>query len=90
MLHYLLTRYPCKIVVTAPTTNQLYDALMSELKSWIKQLPDSLQALLEVKAERVPLRRISCTPQCSGRDHNARFTTTRVAAMNRPSGETWG
>ena len=23
MLHYLLTRYPSKIVVTAPTTNQL-------------------------------------------------------------------
>ena len=56
MLHYLLTRYPCKIVVTAPTTNQLYDALMSELKSWIKQLPDSLQELLEVKAERVELK----------------------------------
>ena len=56
MLHYLLTRYPCKIVVTAPTTNQLYDALFSELKSQIKQLPDTLQQLLEVKAERVELR----------------------------------
>lgn len=56
MLHYLLTRYPSKIVVTAPTTNQLYDALMAELKSWIKQCPQMLQDLLEVKAERVELK----------------------------------
>ena len=56
MLHYVLTRYPCKVVVTAPTSSQLYDALMAELKRWIKALPAPLRELLEVKSDRVELR----------------------------------
>ena len=32
MLWFLLTRYPVKVVVTAPTSAQLYDALFAELK----------------------------------------------------------
>lgn len=55
MLWYLLTRYPVKIVVTAPTSAQLYDALFAELKRWVKEMPLWAQALLEVKADRVEL-----------------------------------
>lgn len=56
MLWFLLFRYPCKVVVTAPTTAQLYDALFAELRRWINELPEVLRELLEVKADRVELR----------------------------------
>ena len=56
MLWYLLTRYPVKVVVTAPTSAQLYDALFAELKRWVKELPESVQQLLEVKQERIELK----------------------------------
>jgi hypothetical protein len=55
MLWYLLTRYPVKVVVTAPTSSQLYDALFAELKRWVKELPPPVQALLDVKQERIEL-----------------------------------
>ena len=42
MLWYLFLRFPVKIVVTAPTSSQLYDALFAELKRWVKQLPPML------------------------------------------------
>jgi len=55
MLWYLLLRYPCKVVVTAPTSSQLFDAMFAELKRWIGELPKELQELLNVKADRVEL-----------------------------------
>lgn len=56
MLWYMLTRYPVKVVVTAPTSSQLYDALFAELKRWVKELPDGVQQLLDVKQERIELK----------------------------------
>lgn len=56
MLWFLLTRYPVKVVVTAPTSAQLYDALFAELKRWIKELPPALSTLLEPKQERIELK----------------------------------
>ena len=56
MLWYLLTRYPVKVVVTAPTSSQLYDALFAELKRWVKELPPAVQELLDVKQERIELK----------------------------------
>ena len=52
---YFLTKHPCKIVLTAPTSSQLFDALFSEVKSWIRKLPEALQTLLEVTSDRVVL-----------------------------------
>lgn len=52
---FLLTRYPCKVVITAPTSAQLYDALFAEVKTLIKLLPVQLQELLNVKSDRVEL-----------------------------------
>jgi phage terminase large subunit len=52
---FLMTRYPCKIVITAPTSAQLFDALFAEIKTLTKALPDQLQQLLNVKADRVEL-----------------------------------
>lgn len=55
MLWFVIFRFPNKVVVTAPTTAQLYDALFAELKRWINELPEALRVLLEVKTDRVEL-----------------------------------
>lgn len=55
MLWFVLFRFPNKVVVTAPTTGQLFDALFAELKKWISELPETLQPLLNVKSDRVEL-----------------------------------
>ena len=55
MIWFLLFRYPCKVVVTAPTSAQLYDALFAELKRWINELPPALQSLVEAKTDRIEL-----------------------------------
>jgi phage terminase large subunit len=47
------TRAPFKVVVTAPSAPQLYDALFAEIKKWCNRLPPALAGLLEVKAERI-------------------------------------
>ena len=57
MLWFLLLRYPVKVVVTAPTSSQLFDAMFAELKRWINELPRELQELLNVKSDRVELVR---------------------------------
>ena len=56
MIWYILTRYPCKVIVTAPTSAQLFDALFAEVKRWIKDLPPTLQELLELKQDRIELK----------------------------------
>lgn len=56
MLWFLLTKNPCKVVVTAPTAPQLFDALFAELKRWTKELPPAIGELLEVKQERVEFK----------------------------------
>lgn len=56
MLHYFLTRYPVKVVVTAPTSAQLFDALYAELRRWVNELPDILKTLIEVKSDRIELK----------------------------------
>jgi phage terminase large subunit len=48
-------RFPNKVVVTAPTSGQLFDALFAELKRWIGELPKPVQGLLTVKSDRVEL-----------------------------------
>jgi len=53
MLWYFMTRSPVKVVVTAPTSSQLYDAMFAELKRWINAMPLPLQGLLTVKQERI-------------------------------------
>jgi hypothetical protein len=45
MLWYFMTRSPVKVVVTAPTSSQLYDAMFAELKRWINAMPAPLQSM---------------------------------------------
>ena len=56
MLWFLLTRYPVKIVVTAPTSGQLFDALFAEVKRRIKDMPEALRDLIDSTTERVVLK----------------------------------
>lgn len=50
---FICTRYTCKVVITAPTSSQLYDALFAELKAQMKKLPDYIYEMFEVKTDRV-------------------------------------
>jgi len=74
MTWFLATRFPAKIVVTAPTSNQLYDALFSELKATIKKLPNAVGKLFEVKSDRVEL--ISSKSEA--------FISARTSSKERP------
>jgi phage terminase large subunit len=55
MLWFLLLRFPNKVVVTAPTSGQLFDALFAELKRWTNELPAALKQAITVKSDRVEL-----------------------------------
>ncbi|MEN6642566.1 MAG: hypothetical protein ABFE08_08980 [Armatimonadia bacterium] len=53
---YITTRFPVKVVVTAPTSGQLFDALFAEIKRWMRILPPVLNDLFDIKAERIELK----------------------------------
>ena len=56
ILWFLTTRYPCKVVVTAPTASQLYDALFAEAKRRLKEMPEAVSKLLEATSDRIVLK----------------------------------
>jgi phage terminase large subunit len=56
IIWHILCKYPQKTAVTAPSANQLYDALWAELRSWIGRLPQAWQDLLDITSDRVALR----------------------------------
>lgn len=53
---FLLTRFPCRVVMTAPTLAQLESVLMGQIRSYIEKLPIALQDLLEVQNNKIFLR----------------------------------
>ncbi len=55
MLWFLLLRFPNKVVVTAPTSSQLFDAMYAECRRWVNELPKEIQQLLNVKSDRIEL-----------------------------------
>jgi phage terminase large subunit len=57
--HFLFTRYPAKIAVTAPSATQLFDALAAETKMWLKKAEATVPAftgLFEATSDRVFLK----------------------------------
>jgi hypothetical protein len=54
-LWWVATHYHAKVVVTAPTSAQLHDALLPETKSWLKQSPPGFRDLFNVKSDRIEL-----------------------------------
>jgi len=53
---YACTRINYKVVMTAPTSPQLFDALWSETKMYFRRLPAVLRELFEIKSERIELK----------------------------------
>ena len=74
VIWWLLTRYPAKVACTAPTSSQLGDVLWGELSLWHKRLPESFQALLDVKADKVEF-----TPDAKGS-----YAVARTARREQP------
>ena len=74
MLWFLLTRYPVKIVVTAPTSAQLFDALFAEVKRRMKDMPDALRELIDATSDRVVL---TASP-------TEAFISARTSSKERP------
>lgn len=52
MVHHQLFYFPQKTVVTAPTAQQLWDALWAEYRRWVNELPEAIRPVLEMKADR--------------------------------------
>jgi len=74
LIWFMLTRYPQKSVVTAPTAGQLFDALFSEVKRWVNALPPFLKDNLEVFSDRIVHKH---APESS-------FMSARTSSADRP------
>lgn len=74
LIWHMVTRFPQKSVVTAPTSAQLFDALYSETKAWINKLPPALKELFEVFSDRIVLKD---SPESS-------FISARTSSAERP------
>lgn len=74
ILHQMLTRFPQKTVVTAPTSGQLFDALASEVKHWMNKLPAGLTSLFNAKSDRIEL---AAAPESS-------FVAYRTSRQEQP------
>lgn len=55
ILWWLSCRLPCKIAVTANTSNQLSDILWSEIGKWHRNLPQGFKDLFEFKSDKINL-----------------------------------
>ena len=73
-VHKLVTTYPVKIVVTAPSYATLQSGLLPEIKSWVKRLPDWLQDLFDVTTNKIVLKS----------DPDAAFLEARTSSADRP------
>ena len=54
---HVLMRVPSKTVVTAPTSAQLFDACFAEMKNVAKRLRPPFDKLLEIKSDRIELKK---------------------------------
>lgn len=71
---WMLTRFPQKTVLTAPTAGQLFDALFAEIKHWINRLPEYLKENFDVFSDRIVLK---SAPESS-------FMSARTSSADRP------
>jgi phage terminase large subunit len=55
-LWFILTRYPSKCIMTAPSSAQLFDALFAELRGQVNNLPPFLKELLVVTTDKIALK----------------------------------
>jgi phage terminase large subunit len=74
LLWHACTRFPQKSVCTAPSADQLYDALWAELLMWLRRLPLGWQQLFHPTGDRLVLR--------SRPDES--FVTARTSRQEQP------
>ena len=74
LIWHMFTRYPQKSICTAPTQSQLFDALFSEIKRWINELPPFMREQVEVFSDRIELK---AAPESS-------FMSARTSSSERP------
>jgi len=74
IIWFLTTRYPAKVVVTAPTASQLFDALFAEVKRRHKQMPPAIGDLFETTSDRMVLKS----------NPSAVFCACKTASKERP------
>lgn len=74
IVHHNVCYFPQKTAVTAPTKQQLFDALYAETVSWFGKLPPTIRDLFEIKSESIHLR---AAPTES-------FTTFKTASPEKP------
>lgn len=74
LIWHMVTRFPQKAVVTAPTAGQLFDALFAEVKLWINRLPAPIRELFETTSEKITLK---AAPEAS-------FISARTSSADRP------
>lgn len=74
VIWHLITRYPQKVVCTAPTAPQLYDALFAEIKFWINKLPKFMRELFDITSDRIVLK---SSPEGS-------FVSARTSSKEKP------
>jgi phage terminase large subunit len=74
ILWYVLTRFPCKIPVTANSQDQLRDVVWAEIGKWFRKLPEPLNEQLDLSAERLAIK---ASP-------NDGFAVARTARPERP------
>ena len=55
-IHQILTRFPQKTIVTAPSSPQLFDALWPEINVWVSRLPQNLRDILDVRSDHIYLK----------------------------------
>jgi hypothetical protein len=71
---FLLHRPSVKILITAPSSAQLFDALFAEIRRWIEDLEPIYKDCLEVKSDRVEVK--AAPAEC--------FITLRTARKESP------
>ena len=71
VLWWGLFRDDAKIPMTAPTSHQLYDLLLPEVRKWHKKLPELLQNEVEITSEKVGFK-------------NDNFAVARTARKDQP------
>lgn len=56
IIHHACCFFPQRVVCTSATEKQLFNALASEVKAWIKHLPQPVQDLFNITGERISLK----------------------------------
>jgi phage terminase large subunit len=74
VIWHMVTRFPQKTVLTAPTQGQLFDALFAEVKSWTQRLPEPIRELFDIQSERIIYK---AKP-------NDSFVSARTSSAERP------